>query len=59
MQSVVAALAKSGLSIPLVTAAVAKLPLSALGFGWVAPAVFGLVLGLFLSRRTEKLEKTQ
>ena len=59
VQSVVAALAKSGLSIPLVTAAAAKLPLSALGFGWATPAVFGLVLGLFLSRRTEKLEKTQ
>ncbi len=59
VQSVVAALAQSGLSIPLVTALVGRLPLSALGFGWVAPALVGLALGWFLSRRTEKLEKTQ
>ena len=59
VQSVVAALAQSGLRIPGIAALLDKLPLAALGFGWVAPALAGLALGLFLSLRTEKLEKTK
>lgn len=52
VQSVTEALAQSGLSIPLWTDAVAALPLTDTGFGWVLPALIGLLLGLVLSRRT-------
>ena len=59
VQSVVAALAQSGLRLPVITALLEKLPLAALGFGWIAPALAGLAVGLFLSRRTQKLEKAK
>ncbi|MFQ6841582.1 MAG: branched-chain amino acid transport system II carrier protein, partial [Agathobaculum sp.] len=59
VQSVVAALAQSGLRIPGIAALLEKLPLAALGFGWIAPALAGLAVGLFLSRRTQKLEKAK
>lgn len=59
VQSVVAALAQSGLRIPGVTALLDRLPLAGLGFGWIAPAFVGLVFGLFLSQRTKKLEKAE
>ena len=52
VQSVTEALAHSGLSIPVWTDAVAALPLTGAGFGWVLPALAGLLLGLLLSRRT-------
>ena len=50
VQSVTEALAKSGLSIPVWTDTVAALPLTAAGFGWLLPALAGLLLGLLLSR---------
>ena len=53
VQSVTEALAHSGLSIPVWTDAVAFLPLTAAGFGWVLPALIGLLLGLGLSRRSQ------
>ena len=52
VQSVTEALAQSGLSIPFWTDAVSALPLTDAGFGWVLPALIGLLLGLVLSRRT-------
>ena len=51
VQSVTEALAQSGLSIPLWTNAVTALPLTQTGFGWVLPALVGLLLGLVLSPR--------
>ncbi len=51
VQSVTEALAQSGLSIPFWTDAVAALPLTDAGFGWVLPALIGLLLGLVLSQR--------
>lgn len=59
VQSVAAALRQSGLAVPGVTVLLDRLPLAGLGFGWVTPALVGLLLGLFLSRRAEKLEKLQ
>lgn len=56
VQSVTEALAHSGAVIPIWTNAVAALPLTAAGFGWVLPALAGLLLGLVLSRR--KLQET-
>lgn len=53
VQSVTEALAHSGLSIPGWTDAVAALPLTGAGFGWVLPALIGLLLGLILSRRPQ------
>ena len=53
VQSVTEALAHSGLSIPGWTDAVAALPLTAAGFGWVLPALVGLLLGLILSRHPQ------
>ncbi|HIX90412.1 MAG TPA: branched-chain amino acid transport system II carrier protein [Candidatus Agathobaculum pullicola] len=51
VQSVTEALVHSGLSIPFWTNAVTALPLTKTGFGWVLPALTGLLLGLILSRR--------
>ncbi|MGO5029459.1 branched-chain amino acid transport system II carrier protein [Candidatus Agathobaculum pullicola] len=51
VQSVTEALAHSGLSIPFWTNVVTALPLTKIGFGWVLPALTGLLLGLILSRR--------
>lgn len=51
VQSVTEAFAHSGLSIPFWTNAVTALPLTKTGFGWVLPALTGLLLGLILSRR--------
>ncbi len=51
VQSVTEALAQSGLSIPLWTNAVTALPLTQTGFGWVLPALVGLLLGLVFSPR--------
>ena len=53
VQSVTEALAQSGLSIPLWTNAVASLPLTQTGFGWVLPALIGLLLGLVFSSRAQ------
>ena len=57
VQSVLDALRQAGLALPGVGALLDRLPLAALGFGWAAPALAGLAVGLFLSRRTEKLER--
>lgn len=54
VQSVTEALAHSGLSIPVWTNAVAALPLAAAGFGWVLPALIGLLIGLVLSHRAQE-----
>ena len=51
MQSVTEALAQSGAVIPLWTDAVAALPLTGAGFGWVLPALAGLLLRLVFSSR--------
>ena len=48
MQSIAAALPLGALS-----ALANALPLAALGFGWVLPAVAGLLAGVFLSRTEE------
>lgn len=53
VQSVTEALAHSGAVIPFWTNAVTALPLTAAGFGWVLPALVGLLLGLVLSRRPQ------
>ena len=52
VQSVTEALAHSGAVIPIWTDAVSALPLTGAGFGWVLPALAGLLLGLVLSRRS-------
>ena len=54
VQSVAAALAQAGVSIPCVTALLDKIPLAPLGFGWVLPGLAGLLLGLLLSGRPEE-----
>ena len=49
VQSIAAAFPIPGLS-PLLRA----LPLNKLGFGWLIPAAVGLLLGLFISQKSEK-----
>ncbi|MDO4270658.1 MAG: branched-chain amino acid transport system II carrier protein [Eubacteriales bacterium] len=53
-QSVVEALAQSGLRLPLLADAFDRRPVAAHGRGWAAPARAGLALGLVLARKTEK-----
>lgn len=54
VQSVIAALAQAKVMIPVISALVAKIPLSSLGFGWVLPGIIGLVLGLIFSRPSDE-----
>lgn len=52
VQSVIAALSQTAVRLPLVTDLMAKIPLTAQGFGWILPGVVGLLLGLILCRPT-------
>ncbi len=52
IQSIIAALSQAAIRIPFVTDLIAKIPLTAQGFGWVLPGVVGLLLGLILCRPT-------
>ena len=40
--------------IPVVSPLLQALPLNTLGFGWLIPAAVGLLIGLLLSKKTEK-----
>lgn len=50
LESVVTALGQAKIQIPLLSNAVAALPLSKQSLGWVLPALVGLALGVLLSR---------
>ena len=55
--SILYAVSDAGLMLPAVTRVIDKVPLAAVGLGWVLPAAAGVLLGLLLSRLSQIKKK--